>query len=100
MPRPAPRVAPATRATLPSRDPAIASRLTGDLGCTLVKLVLASRSPRRREILRWLGVDFEVVESNVEELSEGLDPEGLVLENARRKAAAGLAALGEDNDEA
>jgi septum formation protein len=65
-----------------------------------VKLVLASRSPRRREILRWLGVEFEVVEPNVEELSEGLDPEGLVLENARRKAAAGLAALGEDNDEA
>jgi septum formation protein len=65
-----------------------------------VKLVLASRSPRRREILQWLGVDFGVVEPNVEELSEGLDPERLVLENARRKAAAGLAALSEDTDEA
>jgi septum formation protein len=65
-----------------------------------VKLVLASRSPRRREILQWLGVDFGVVVPNVEELSEGLDPERLVLENARRKAAAGLAALSEDTDEA
>ena len=57
-------------------------------------LVLASRSPRRREILGWLGVEFEVVEPDVEELTAGLDPEGLVLENARRKAAAGLEALG------
>jgi septum formation protein len=61
-----------------------------------VKLVLASRSPRRREILGWLGVEFEVVDPDVDELSEGLDPEGLVLENARRKAAAGLDAVGQD----
>jgi septum formation protein len=57
------------------------------------RLVLASRSPRRREILGWLGVDFEVVEPDVDELGEGADPEGLVLENARRKARAGLEAL-------
>jgi septum formation protein len=55
-----------------------------------MRLVLASKSPRRREILGWLGVEFEVVEPDVEELGEGADPEGLVLENARRKAAAGL----------
>ena len=61
-----------------------------------MKLVLASRSPRRREILGWLGVEFEVVEPEVEELTGGLDPEGLVLENARRKAAAGLDAVGEE----
>ena len=58
-----------------------------------MRLVLASRSPRRREILGWLGIDFEVVEPDAEELTAGLDPEGLVLENARRKAAAGLDAL-------
>jgi septum formation protein len=59
------------------------------------RLILASRSPRRREILGWLGVEFEVVEPDVEELSEGDDPEALVLENARLKAFAGFEAAGE-----
>lgn len=54
-----------------------------------MRLVLASRSPRRREILGWLGVEFEVVEPEVEELRAGLEPADLVLENARRKARAG-----------
>ncbi len=61
-------------------------------------LVLASRSPRRREILGWLGVVFETVEPGVEELTSGLDPEGLVLENARLKALAGLELVGERPD--
>jgi len=60
-----------------------------------MRFVLASKSPRRREILGWLGVEFEVVEPDVRELTGGLDPEGLVLENARLKALAGLDALGE-----
>ncbi|CAN5151914.1 Maf family nucleotide pyrophosphatase [soil metagenome] len=60
------------------------------------QLVLASRSPRRREILGWLGISFDVVEPKVEELTSGHDPEGLVLENARLKALAGLEALGDD----
>jgi len=59
------------------------------------RLVLASRSPRRREILGWLRIEFEVVEPDVEELREGPDPESLVLENARLKALAGLDALGD-----
>ena len=54
-----------------------------------MRLVLASRSPRRRELLGRLGVDLEVVEPDVEELTEGLEPPELVLENARRKARAG-----------
>ena len=53
-------------------------------------LVLASRSPRRREILDALGVEYDVVEPDVEEIREGR-PEEIVLENARRKARAGLA---------
>ena len=65
----------------------------------MTRLILASRSPRRREILGWLGVEFEVVESDVEELREGPDPESLVLENARLKALAGLDALGKDAPE-
>jgi septum formation protein len=50
-------------------------------------VVLASGSPQRAEILRKLGVVFEVVVSGVEELTGG-DPEFEVLENARMKARA------------
>jgi septum formation protein len=53
-----------------------------------MRLVLASASPRRRELLGLLGLDFEVVVPEVEELSEG-EPAELVAENARRKALAG-----------
>lgn len=60
------------------------------------RLILASASPRRREILERLGVAFEAVVPDVEELSEG-DPETVVVENARRKAHAGreMAGAGE-----
>ncbi len=50
-------------------------------------LTLASGSPQRAEILRKLGLEFEVVVSGVDELSGG-DPEFEVLENARLKARA------------
>jgi len=59
-----------------------------------LRLVLASASPRRREILNALRVPFEVVVPEVEELTDGV-PEEVVVENARRKAAAGLRAAGE-----
>jgi septum formation protein len=52
-----------------------------------MRVTLASGSPQRSEILRKLGVEFEVVVPGVEELTAG-DPEHLVLENARRKAEA------------
>jgi septum formation protein len=56
-----------------------------------LRLILASGSPRRREILTALGIPFEVVVPELEELAEGV-PEEVVVENARRKAAAGLGA--------
>jgi septum formation protein len=64
-----------------------------------VRLILASASPRRREILQRLGVEFEAVVPDVEELTEG-DPEAVVLENARRKvrAASGHLVLGVDTE--
>lgn len=65
-----------------------------------MRFVLASRSPRRQEILGWLGVDYEVVEPDVEELTAGMDPEGLVVANARLKALAGMEALGEGGPDA
>jgi septum formation protein len=52
-----------------------------------LKVVLASRSPQRRELLERLRVLFEIAVPEVEEVGEG-DPADAVLENARRKAAA------------
>jgi septum formation protein len=52
-----------------------------------VRLTLASRSPQRRAILEQVGVDFEVVVPEVEELTEG-EPGAVVVENALRKARA------------
>ncbi|TDU64119.1 septum formation protein [Prosthecobacter fusiformis] len=52
-------------------------------------LVLASQSPRRVELLREAGYDFEVVLPEVEEAHDAsLTPEELTVENARRKAVA------------
>jgi septum formation protein len=53
------------------------------------RLILASASPRRREILTALGVEFEVVVPEVDEIDAG-EPREVVLANARRKAAAAL----------
>ncbi len=60
-----------------------------------MRLVLASASPRRRELLPLLGIPFEVVEPDVEELTVG-DPLELVLHNAELKARAGAALAGPD----
>jgi septum formation protein len=51
------------------------------------RVILASGSPQRKEILAKLGVEFEVVVPGVEELTGG-DPEVEVVENARMKARA------------
>jgi septum formation protein len=56
-------------------------------------LVLASRSPRRRAILTQLGIAFEPLAVDVDELTEG-DPEQVARENARRKARAAAALAG------
>src|SRR3954454_15553764 len=53
----------------------------------MTTLILASRSPQRRQILQQLGVRFEVVVPEVEEIEDG-DPRELGVENARRKARA------------
>lgn len=55
----------------------------------LVPLVLASASPRRRELLSLLGLEFEVFPAEVEEvIRPGKPPEELVKELAQRKALA------------
>jgi septum formation protein len=52
-----------------------------------MSITLASGSPQRSEILRKLGLEFEIIVPGVEELTAG-EPERLVVENARRKAEA------------
>ena len=48
-------------------------------------LILASKSPRRRELLENMGVSFEVMDADIEETEEG-DPVHVVMGNALGKA--------------
>lgn len=58
------------------------------VGMSLAKFILASQSPRRRELLGRIGAQFDVMPADVEEFEEGHgDPEGMVRHNARMKAA-------------
>lgn len=53
------------------------------------KIVLASASPRRRELLRAAGFDHEVIAANIEEKRrQGERPEDYVQRNAKEKAIA------------
>lgn len=52
-----------------------------------MELYLASSSPRRRELMSYTGIPFQVVVSDAEEMEHG-DPETLVRENARLKGEA------------
>lgn len=54
-------------------------------------IILASGSPRRREILTMLGVKFDVIVADVDESTDGMDstkPGDIVGELSRRKALA------------
>ena len=50
------------------------------------KIILASASPRRRELLAQIGMDFEVRASYAEEKTEAKDSEELVKELSALKA--------------
>lgn len=61
------------------------------------ELVLASGSPRRRELLGRLGIPFRVVVSDAEEIAGGeLSAIEVAMRNARAKASAVLDTLSED----
>ena len=55
---------------------------------TAYPLILASKSPRRFELLNGLGLEFSVEEAKITELEQGagLNPDQLVVENAKLKA--------------
>jgi len=61
------------------------------------RLILASASPRRRELLGLLGYEVDVVPAGIDELIDG-DPAELVLVNARRKAEAVVASRGASDE--
>lgn len=55
----------------------------------MAKIVLASGSPRRKQLLEWAEVDFEVLVVPTDETyPEGLAPEEVAVHIARQKAAA------------
>ena len=67
-----------------------------------MRIVLASKSPRRREILSMLGLKFDIVSADADERSEITDPALLVRELSLRKARATrdlLQQRGEWNDD-
>jgi len=51
------------------------------------RLILASQSPRRKELLERLGIEFTVITADIDEtVAEGQTPEDTVLDLAARKA--------------
>ncbi len=58
-----------------------------------MRVILASKSPRRREILSSLGVRFEIISADADEYSDIQDPCVLVKELALRKGHATKALL-------
>lgn len=53
-----------------------------------MKFILASKSPRRREILSSLGLKFDIITSEADESSPEKNPEKLVMTLAERKGEA------------
>jgi septum formation protein len=63
----------------------------------LKKIILASKSPRRQELLRLMDVDFRVVLRDVDEsYPAGLSPQEIALYIARKKAEAFDETIGDD----
>lgn len=61
------------------------------------RIVLASGSPRRKELLAKLNIDFEIITSDVDENIDFVSPEEMVENLALRKAKAVFDSL-DDND--
>ena len=52
-----------------------------------MKIILASKSPRRVEILKTIGTEFEIIPANTDEsVEEGTKPSDAVMEISKRKA--------------
>lgn len=53
-----------------------------------MKLILASNSRTRKEVLDKVGLNYSVIPSNIEEHSEKIDPKEYVMDLSRQKAEA------------
>jgi len=59
-----------------------------------MKIALASRSPRRRELLEQIGIEYEIIDIDIDENWDGREtPENYVRRIASEKARAGKALL-------
>ncbi|ADQ40792.1 maf protein [Caldicellulosiruptor acetigenus I77R1B] len=64
----------------------------------LRRVILASSSPRRIELLKQFGIEFEVIPSNVDEsIDQSLSVEENVMQLAKKKAQEVFNKLGEDS---
>ncbi len=62
------------------------------------KIILASASPRRKQLLEWAEIPFEIIVSNTSErIPPGLDPEEVAIHIAREKARAVQAETGSND---
>lgn len=60
------------------------------------KIILASASPRRKELLTQIGFEFTVMPSDVEENPESTLPQDVVIELSKQKAGDVWGKIGED----
>ncbi|MGZ8559709.1 MAG: Maf family protein, partial [Chitinophagaceae bacterium] len=57
----------------------------------MTKIILASQSPRRKQLLEWAEVPFEIVVNETDETyPSGLTPDAVAIHIARQKALAVL----------
>lgn len=54
------------------------------------KLILGSQSPRRKELLSWLNINYEVLTADLEEVSSEVEPHKIAVDIALQKARAVL----------
>lgn len=52
------------------------------------KLILGSQSPRRKELLSWANIPFEVLTADLDEVSTEFDPEEVAMDIAHQKGKA------------
>jgi septum formation protein len=63
----------------------------------MAKYILASQSPRRKQLLEWAEIEFEVVVSNTDEsFPDHLSPEEVAVHIAREKAIAVTQSISDD----
>lgn len=53
-----------------------------------LKFILASQSPRRKELLGWLDIPFEVIVPHTDEISSHTNPKDIAIDIAEQKSAA------------